>query len=608
MSVSLVLLAANIAFVAAQISLSPPATAARANGISQVVDSSFAGFGIEPSNLFSFTGGDEPNQMSINLMTNLADFAGGPASVRLGGNSGDNMIFDARFDQFRMLNNPNPTGQGAYASDLFYYGPTYYEALNRFPTGTPVTFGLNLAYSQGDYLERIVEAANASIAGMTNVKLFSFEIGNEPDLYLENGFRNNSNWGGQVYTQEWLTRARAVYEGSLRPAGLPSNFFEPATPASTIAHPSFEIATLVQDGITRNDSVTSTGYVSAWNQHDYFYFVDVSKVQLTLDYLMMLDNTNSQFAYWEQQVGIALTTTRYPYYLREMASAGPIGLQNISDTFGASLWTLNFFLYAATLNISAVGFHMTDNSWAAPWQPIRKYNLDPYVRPSYYAFAATAQLIGNGNGTTQVTTLIAPSVPPAYNGRVRTYATYAAGNLTSIILINSKLANASVASKPSLTFSISMPAFAGQTLFLSTLIADGADSTSGTLWNGVSFESNDGEPSDPDRTLVSSLVIPNNGTVSIRVRDSSAVVANLGSLLGENVVLLSNGTAAPNSHRSAAPSPSESGTAVISGVASTAVALATSNVKKSEHPSPIYLVENLGTDLTVAVGASVIIY
>ena len=72
---------------------------------------------------------------------------------------------------------------------------------------------------------------------------------------------------------------------------------------------------------------------------------------------MLLDNTNEQFAYWEKQVKAGLATGM-PYVLREMSSVGPIGMHGVSDTFGAALWTLNFFLYTASLNISSVQMHM----------------------------------------------------------------------------------------------------------------------------------------------------------------------------------------------------------------------------------------------------------
>ena len=35
-----------------------------------------------------------------------------------------------------------------------------------------------------------------------------------------------------------------------------------------------------------------------------------------------------------------------------LTSSRPIGLAGITDTFAASLWTLNFFLYAASIGIA----------------------------------------------------------------------------------------------------------------------------------------------------------------------------------------------------------------------------------------------------------------
>lgn len=49
-------------------SVSAPAT--------DYVDRSFAGFGIEPSNLFAFTGGSDTNSLSVNLLENLGKYTG----------------------------------------------------------------------------------------------------------------------------------------------------------------------------------------------------------------------------------------------------------------------------------------------------------------------------------------------------------------------------------------------------------------------------------------------------------------------------------------------------------------------------------------------------
>ena len=314
-------------------SVSPPTNAAQASSISKVLDPSFAGLGIEPSNLFSFTGGSTPNQLSVTLLQNLADYAGQPPHLRIGGNTGDYMIYDSSFSDFSILNNPAPTGQGDFASDLYIFGPKYWEALNRFPKNTPITFGLNLAYEGSDYRDKIVTEAKAAIAGLTNAKLVSFEIGNEPDLYLKNGFRTG-DWGGTVYTQQWLDRAAVVWQQALQPANLSADFFEAASTASTIGT-TFEVSILDAAGI-RNGSNGAATFLAGWNQHDYYYFVSVSKYGLTLDYMLQLQTTETQFDYWTSQVRQAIATG-VPYYLREMASAGPIGIAGISDTFGAAL-------------------------------------------------------------------------------------------------------------------------------------------------------------------------------------------------------------------------------------------------------------------------------
>ena len=170
------------------ISLSP--SAALPSGSSQIISPSFAGFGIEPSNLFSFTGGEQANDLSINLLQNLADYTGTPPHLRIGGNTQDNIIYNDNYSGWSVETNPDSVApNGAFKPDEFIVGPKFFTALNRFPKGTPITFGMNLAYEQSDYLTKITTHANAAREQLTNLDITGYEIGNEPDLYLQNGFR-----------------------------------------------------------------------------------------------------------------------------------------------------------------------------------------------------------------------------------------------------------------------------------------------------------------------------------------------------------------------------------------------------------------------------------
>jgi hypothetical protein len=552
--------------------ISAATSASSATGVSNALNQGFAGFGIEPSNLYSFTGGSSTNQLSVNLLQNLADYSGVPPHLRIGGNTADQMIYSSGFTGYYVQLKENPTGQGAEHSDKFIFGPTYWTALNRFPKGTPITFGLSLSYEASDYIQNIVMEAKACLNGLTNVDLYSFEIGNEPDLYLQNQFRSGT-WDGTVYTQQYLNRASAVYEQVLKPAGLPSQFFEAPNTASTIGT-TFAVNDLVQAGLMKGVNGSGT-FLSAWNQHDYYYFVDVSTYTLTLDHLQQLSNTETQFAYWVTEVQAA-GTTGLPYYLREMASAGPTGLQGISDTFGAALWTLNFFCYAASVGVGSVEMHMTDNSYAAAWAPITMNGQGPHVRPSYYAFAAMAQLLGSGNGTAQIAAVTPTNIASNYANYVRTYAAYTQGTLSAVVLINAMTSNAAITSKGSVTFSLSFPNAKGKTLYLSTLTAAGGDSTTGTTWNGISFESsNDGTPTTADKS-VQTITIGSDGSASVTVRDSQAIIANVGYLLGSQAVKVGNASSSSKKSGSSSTTSSSATNAVITSAITTAVAVATS--------------------------------
>lgn len=293
---------------------------------------------------------------------------------------------------------------------------------------------------------------------------------------------------------------------------------------------------------------------------------------------MDLDQTNTQFKYWEKQVGIA-HGTGVPYVLREMSSVGPIGMHQVSDTFGAALWTLNFFLYMARLNVSSVQMHMTDNSNASAWQPINVYGKDPFVRPQYYAHAAIAQIIGNGNGTTQIGELNSGDASGAYFGHIRAYSAYANGNIQSVILINARQANASQTNKESFTFNLDLGTQnANKEIYLSYLTADGADSLSGTTWNGISYSDVDGTPTVVDESVYSRQ-LDGSGKVSIAVRDSEAVVANLDWVLGSNKVIKVDTSTTSGSRRknNAGSSLSKSVyTAMCAGILTTALALGSS--------------------------------
>ena len=296
------------------VSLAPAAQPT--SGSSQIINPSFAGFGIEPSNLFSFTGGESPNALSINLLNNLKNYTGFGPHLRIGGNTQDNMQYRSDYDEWEVGVNPNPKGVGGwFPTDYLLFGPKFFTALDRFPSNTTFTYGLNMADQIDGYLARTVETANAVWTQTNNLALTSFEIGNEVDLYIEASYRT-STWTGAQYVQQWIERANAVYGSVLAPHDARVNFFEPGCTASTIGT-SFTVDDLIQDGVTRKINNTGGSYVSSFNQHDYYYYIGVSTYELTISRFMDLSTTDLQFAYWISETTAALNAG-YPFALREM--------------------------------------------------------------------------------------------------------------------------------------------------------------------------------------------------------------------------------------------------------------------------------------------------
>jgi hypothetical protein len=182
---------------------------------SQICDPRFAGFGIEFSNIFSFTGTVEsPNTFSSNLLQNLKTLAGVAPCLRIGGNTQDNALYQSNYTDAQIGRNPYPTLrpniQGYVPFDNDIYGDELFKALGTFPAGTQFIYGLNLAYDNPDYLEVITNTAKAVISTLDG-NIYSFEIGNEPDLYASTApYRIGQNWSGTTYTQEWVTRSAAI--------------------------------------------------------------------------------------------------------------------------------------------------------------------------------------------------------------------------------------------------------------------------------------------------------------------------------------------------------------------------------------------------------------
>ena len=248
-------------------------------------------------------------------------------------------------------------------------------------------------------------------------------------------------------------------------------------------------------------------------------------------------NIVSQFNAWAAQQQQSVAAGK-PYLLGEMAAVGPQGLAGITDVFGCALWALDFFMYAASINVTHVLMHMTDIGNQSAWQPITVGDITPWVRPSYYGHIVTSTLIGPYNDTTIAEIDVRSQELQDYAGLASSYVVYRGDSIYAAVLINLKEFNQTdvESSDTQLNFTLIVPPhFAGNNLTVFYLSAPGADSFKGVTWAGINFQTNDGKPAAALINDTSFVTVSAQGQLSVLVRDTRAAVVIFNS---SSVVLL----------------------------------------------------------------------
>jgi hypothetical protein len=124
------------------------------------------------------------------------------------------------------------------------------------------------------------------------------------------------------------------------------------------------------------------------------------------------------------------------YVIGETNSIACQGLAGVSDVFGASVWSIDYALYAASLNISNIYWHMGTGYRYASWQATQNGTTTPGPRPLYYGNWFITTALGDRN---------AQVVPIVNTSSAAGYAIYSSkhhrSELRSIVLVNMELFN-----------------------------------------------------------------------------------------------------------------------------------------------------------------------
>ncbi|KAI7098089.1 glycoside hydrolase family 79 protein [Hortaea werneckii] len=499
---------------------------------------SFLSYSIEFSSFPDFAGNlSSPNVFSNNLLNNLGNLAGTKPYIRVGGNTQDYAIFNSSLDVASVgIFNTNISSD--YPTTLTI-GIPYFESYQTWPD-TGFVHGFNLGRNSTAARQALIESVPYACKALQDGKLLYWELGNEPDLYKTSaqGPVRPPSWDEQDYVDEWLHWTREIREAMRQPCPRLASRNEYKYYA-----PSFAGASNSLDPIeTWGDGLDKDKDIAVITSHNYISGAEVPGVTLQGTLMNHTSNVISIQKQLNESRHLAALPYRLepdlPFILGEHNSLYNQGRPGLSNTFGATLWGVDFNLYCAANNIRRVHMHQGTNYRYQSWQPIDTNKTSKGTKAPYYGNIAVAAFLGD-------LTKSPPSVVnlPLSSEQESAYAMYTStGELSKLMVINLMEYNTTAGNNYTndyprpierYTFQVAPGGGGGfgKSVKLQRLMANGSDAITGVSFDGYSYnyELDNGKPVLlRNVTRGETVQVDRDGRLCVDVPRSSAVILDLG--------------------------------------------------------------------------------
>ncbi len=308
--------------------------------VGQAIPVNFLGFSYEidalPDSDFLWSG----NAVLLQLYKNL-----GTGMIRVGGNSSDEYTWSGQ---------PRSAKTG---KDTLTTTDVDRFAAFAHATGWPVLFGLNL----GENNPGLAASEAVYVSGDLGSSLWAFQIGNEPDLFHDNGIRTSS-YTYDAYQAQWKAYNDAVK------AGLKSVLF---------AGPDVADSRAWIDSFGTNEGAS----VRMVDGH-YYRTGPASSPSITYHTLLALDANLGSYL---QTLQSAAATHQLGYRVSECNSVYDGGKSGVSNVFASALWALDFMWTVAEHQGLGINFH---GGLTNAYSPIIQSGSSWLAQPAYYAMLA----------------------------------------------------------------------------------------------------------------------------------------------------------------------------------------------------------------------------
>jgi PKD repeat protein len=432
------------------------------------IQSSFLGFSHEwsgPPVLMGLPGNTNP--IYRQLVKNLTAFGGGPLLIRIGGNSTDKTAAPT-------------TGVVAPMAQLYT------------DLGAKFTLGVNLG---SDDVTLAAQQAQYYLANMPTGSLEAIEIGNEPDLYHDNGDRATT-YTFADYLSDFATWRTAILP--LLPAGVKLMGPSWASMSSLSNLPAF----LAQE--KSNLSIVS--------QH-YYAGTQCNGATNPPDYLLQDSAATKGATAVASNVPLAHADD-LPFRMGEMNSISCGGETGVSDIFASALWSIDAMFEFASVGVDGVNFHNGNGGAYSLFQfntaimgNTTSYSIAS-IRPEYYGLLFFQMATANTPKLLPVTI----STP----ANLKVWATIDAQGVVRIVVINKDETQQGVVS-------ISLPGYGAASI--ARLSAANYQATSGITIGGQTFDGS--EDGTAQGTAYTEAAPANVGVYSVALGPTSAALLTI---------------------------------------------------------------------------------
>ncbi|KAH7884820.1 glycoside hydrolase family 79 protein [Phlebopus sp. FC_14] len=472
-----------------QLSLNVQASSSNVNGLSQPLKGSFLGFSIEFSVINQVLGINSSfiQVPFLNLMSNLRE-RGGEVRIRVGGNTQETATLVDSLPGGVMMMKDNTNTNNPTQTPPLLYTPEVLYLLGNISALVDVKWFLGIPFNDTTNLRLGIAEVGEAVLSSPDY-LLGFQVGNEPDLYAAHGTRP-STYSPYDYFGEFGVAVDAINADSSIPvknnliAPSVSGTWTPEDVFNTGLVPSYSssLAFLAVEHYPTDNCYAEYGIGSPVSPQAVFpsYLNHTAALDLVAPYL----NASAYSA----SVG-------KPFVMMETNTASCGGFPGISDSFGATMWGVDY-----ALQMGAVGFwggmmHVGGQDvYYNPFTP-PPTNQSSYhqwtVGSIYYSSLFVAEALGpTGNAQlvdlTNALTTSSGNDTNANNIYTPVYGVYENGQIARLVVFN-YVTDPSGASEVQFTFGVVGGGGVGGSVVVKYLQAPSVSEQSNITWAGQTF-------------------------------------------------------------------------------------------------------------------------